>query len=601
MKIKKLICVFVSVLMMTAFAACAGSTESTESTLPAEENVVTVKDGLTGKTSSEIVADMGFGYNIGNSLDADSGRVSEVLKHEIAWGNPVINQQLVDGIAAAGFTTVRIPTTWEHFISADGTYTIDPDYLARVKEVVDYCYKHDMYIILNTHHEKWIENSLLVEDQQEIAEKLGAIWSQIADYFADYDQHLIFEGLNEPRLKGTDIEWTGNSEAYAAMNYFSQVFVNAVRSNGKGHNDERCLMITGYAASNSASVMRAMSLPTYNGEVVNNLIVSVHSYSPYDFCLSSNQQNFDLNNPSDTGAIDVVFTAIKSEFLDHGIPVVLGETGTTGKENEQARVNWVTYMGTKAAEYGVPIVLWDNGSKGTGAENHCYFDRNTGELIAPDFVNAMIKTKNDTEWGCALDNSTESAEKNSVIGGRVIVSYEDGKTSEKEWDYTYISTSASENYFYGDRSIAVVYTGDGEPKMILDSSELSQWWMQVDPDKIETVGNKKVAYFSSENIFAVIGNFGLTSFSQLRNMSFLAANGSITTYEVANTGEGANIVFKVNGSTYHVGADMPEPPTADNLEFLGWYSTKDYRTGTEYTGEAVDGDMTVYAKFGLAA
>ncbi len=595
MNIKKLLAIPLAVIML-----CSCAANDTSDILSDIEDVPAVTEqALTGKTSAEIVADMGFGFNVGNTLDADSGKVADVLLHEVAWGNPVINQQLIDGIASAGFTTIRIPTTWESFVSEDESYTIDPEYLARVKEVVDYCYKHEMYVILNTHHEKWIENPDLISDKEEIAAKLGAIWSQIADYFADYDQHLIFEGLNEPRLKGTDIEWTGNPEAYEVMNYLAQVFVNAVRGNAKGHNSERCLMITGYAASNSASVMRAMSIPTYNGDTVNNLIISVHSYSPYDFCLSSNQQEFDLNNPTDTGAIDAVFTAIKSEFLDHGIPVVIGETGTTGKANEQARVNWVTYMATKAAEYGTPIVLWDNGSPGTGGENHCYFNRSTGELISVDFVNAMMQALKDTEWGCAMKNSSTEEKGESLIDGNVIVSFADGKTSEKEWDYTYISTTAAENYYYGNRNIAVVFTGDGEPKMILDSSELNQWWMPVDPDRIETVGDNKVAYFSSDNIMKVIEGYGLTSFSQLRNMAFLAADGSITTYEVSVLGESTNVVFKVNGATYHVGSDMPENPIADNLEFLGWYTTKDYRSGTEFTGAETDGDTTVYAKFGL--
>ncbi len=597
MKIKKLICMLISALMIMSSTACNNKSETLSSS--AGESVVDTRDGLTGKTASEIVADMGFGFNIGNTLDADSGKVSDVLMHEVAWGNPVINQELVDGIVAAGFTTIRIPTTWGDFISDDENYTIDPDYLARVKEVVDYCYKHDLYVILNTHHEKWLENSELVTNQDEIAAKLHAIWSQIADYFAEYDQHLIFEGLNEPRLKGTDIEWTGNAEAYETMNYFAQVFVNAVRGNGNGYNNERCLMITGYAASNSASVMRALSMPTYNGETVDNLIVSVHSYAPYDFCLSTNKQNFDLNNTADTGAIDVVFTAIKSEFLDHGIPVVMGETGATSKENEQGRINWITYMGTKAAEYGVPIVLWDNGSIGTGNENHCYFNRTTGELIATDFVNAMMESKNNTEWGCALENDSTEAVEESIIDGNIIVSYKDGKTSTKQWDNSYISTSASENYFSGDRSIAVVYTGDGEPKMILDSSELSQWWMPVDPDRIETVGDKKVAYFGSENIAATTESFGVTNYSQFRNMSFVAANGNITTYEVCYVGESVSIIYKVNGSTYYVGSDIPENPVVDKMEFLGWYTTKDYREGTEFTDGTPDSDITVYAKFGL--
>lgn len=649
MKVRKILCLLLtSVLLISTFTAC-GNSDSTPSANPSQESSQEQSstpaesepsaptesdqaqpsepakdeipessepakdetpessaptpdpDALTGKTSSEIVANMGFGFNIGNSLDATSGRVSDVLKHEQAWGNPVITQELVDGVVAAGFTTIRIPTTWYSFVSTDGKYTIDPAYLARVKEVVDYCYKHDVYIILNLHHEEWINTSKLVTNQDEIAKEIGALWAQIADYFADYDQHLIFEGMNEPRLAGTNIEWSGNQEAYNTVNYFNQVFANAVRSSGKGYNHERCLMIPGYAASNSASVLRTIYLPTYNGETVNNLIISTHSYSPYSFCLSAEQQNFDLSNPSDTSSIDTVFETIKTEFLDHGIPVVIGETSATGKTNNQARVNWVTYMATKAAEHGVPIVLWDNGAPGTGgSENHCYFNRRTGELADPDFVNAMMKVKSSITWGSAVGNSdTNDAPSDSIVGGDIIFSYPDGHTSQKEWDSTYITTPAQDSYFYEGQSVAVVYEGKGSVKMVLNSASLSQWWMPIDPDKEETVNGKKIAYFSTENIAKVIKGYGVTQFSQLTDMSFLSCNGSVTTYEVSTVGSSATVLYKVNGATYHTGTTLPADPVLKHLSFLGWYTTKDYQPGTEYKGEKVDENTIVYAKFGL--
>lgn len=560
---------------------------------------------LTGKTSQEVVAQMGIGYNIGNTLDAKSGANSTPTSHERAWGNPSINQDLIDGIAAAGFTTVRIPTTWESFISKDGNYTINPEYLARVQEVVDYCYAQNLYIILNLHHEGWLENKNMVKDKEKIGLELETVWTQIANYFAEYDQHLIFEGMNEPRLSGTNIEWSGNSEAYQTINYYNQLFANAVRSNGRGHNDERCLMIPGYAASNSASVEKCIAIPTFEGEAVKNIVISVHSYSPYDFCLSTKQSTFDLNNPSDTGQIDQVFASIADEFLSQGIPVVLGETGATGKEDVSQRVNWATYMSRKAVEYGVPIVLWDNGVGGTTNESHKYFERATGELIMPEFVGAMIDNKNNLEWGSAVKaNSTDSgsaepAESTSYVNGDVIYSYPDGLTSVKDWDYTYISGGCSELYFSEGSSIAVVYSGAGEPKMVFDSAELEQWWMPVDATSIEELGDKKVAYFSKESMDAVLQSFGVTAYSQIRNMNFLSANGSITTYEVSVVGGSYSVLFYVNGNNYYLGSDMPADPELEGFKFLGWYSTKDYREGTEYTGGALNGNITVYAKFGL--
>ena len=108
---------------------------------------------LTGKTSNEIVSMMNLGYNIGNTFDATGGTLE---KHETMWGNPKVTQEFVDAIYDAGFNTIRLPITWMDFISKDGTYTIDPGYLARVKEVVDYCYNDGFFVIINAHHEGWI-------------------------------------------------------------------------------------------------------------------------------------------------------------------------------------------------------------------------------------------------------------------------------------------------------------------------------------------------------------------------------------------------------------------------------------------------------------
>ena len=153
---------------------------------------------------------------------------------------------------------------WLLMLQSDN-YSINPDFLNRVQEVVDYAYELDMYIILNVHHESWVNSRKLGEVSTandgtvsagyfEIGEELSAVWSQIADHFADYDQHLIFEGMNEPRMSGTDIEWTGNSTAYDGVNYLNQVFTYTIRNNGKGRNSERCLMIPDYAASSSADI-----------------------------------------------------------------------------------------------------------------------------------------------------------------------------------------------------------------------------------------------------------------------------------------------------------------------------------------------------------
>ncbi len=556
---------------------------------------------LTGLSSTEIVSQMGIGWNLGNTFDATGGNKSDIYSQEKSWGNPQVTQELITAVKAAGFDTIRIPVTWYKHISDDGSYTINPDFINRVKEVVDYAYAEDMFVILNIHHEEWVNSKTLDKDYEKIGEELASVWMQLAEAFADYDQHLIFEGMNEPRMAGTSIEWGGNQAGYEAVNYLNQVFVNTVRRSEAGYNQERCLMIPGYAASNSENIMESIAIPTVDGEAVNNLIVSVHCYSPYNFCLSDNQTTFDPDNSADTADIDRMFSNIQKIFLDNGIPVVVGETSATAKNNVEEREKWAFYMGSKAASYGVPIVIWDNGADSNkGGESHAHMDRKNNVVNYPTVIEQLMAGASSVAWGSGRDEAV-SGGSNSLIDGSVIWSNEAGHISSKQWDYTYIQMGAKSSYYSEGREVAVVYTsaGGGEPKMILDSDAKQVWWIQIDPDRIEDVNGKKVAYFGYDKMLSAMNSNGVDNFSELRYMSFLAANDNITTYEISLVGGSPMVTYKVFGADYAVSAEMPEDPSFTNMSFAGWYSTKDYQAGTEYTGGTVDSDITVYAKFTL--
>lgn len=554
---------------------------------------------LRGCTAEEIVARMGIGWNLGNTFDATGGNVQNVYSQEQSWGNPKVERELILAVKEAGFTTIRIPVTWYRHLSEDGTYTIDQEFLDRIKTIVDYAYEEDLFIILNVHHEEWLNVPELAENHEILGEELSAIWSQLAEYFAEYDQHLIFEGMNEPRMAGTALEWSGSQEAYAAVNYLNQVFVNTVRSSRSGYNSERCLMIPGYAASSSPAVLESITIPTVDGEAAENIIISVHCYSPYDFCLSDARMNFDSEDSACVGDIDYLFDNLQSLFLDSGIPVVIGETGATNKDNTAEREKWAYYMGGKAAAYGIPIVIWDNGAGGnTGGENHAYIDRRTYEWKYPTVVQALMEGKESIAWGMGREAVLET-DTQSLTGGRVLWSNTDGLTSTALWDYTYIVTRARTHYYAKGCEVAVVYTGGGEPKLILDSEMNSVWWIPVDASRIEELDDKKAAYFTAEDILKEMYAADVMDPAELRNMSFLAADDNITTYEISILGGAPTVIYKVNGMDYAVGTELPKDPSYTNMEFLGWYTTKDYQPGTEYTGGEVSEDTVVYAKFGL--
>ena len=577
-------------------------------------------DTLTGKTSAEITAEMGIGWNLGNTFDATGGNRSDIYSQETSWGNPKVTRELIQAIHDRGFKTIRIPVTWMNHIQKDGGYTINPAFFARVKEVVDYAYELNMYIIINAHHESWINTSKLgVENAGNsadgtpysgyfaIADELSAVWSQIADYFADYDQHLIFEGMNEPRLKGTSIEWTGNSSAYDGVNYLNQVFTYTVRNNGKGHNNERCLMIPGYAASSSADIMKALSIPTYQGEPVNNLIISVHCYSPYDFCLSDNMEDFDSSNKQHTSSIDSVFKNIEELFLFNNLPVVIGETGATNTNNNtKARENWAEYMGKKAYEYGVPIIIWDNGAYGTsGGECHAWINRRTCEWNFPTVIDKLFEAESYIDWGekSSIDKLAydETSYKPSISGGTVIWENNAGTTVSKlgAGSDKIISVPVLKKYIIASFDIAVAYTGESSVRLDFYGESADTTATGVEPYKTEEAFGKKVAYFKFRNISETIRNSDLAMASNVTDMSITSTGEDLTVYEIASVLIDATTTYVVGSKEYTGTSSFNDGiPSLPGLKFLGWYSSPVYEKGTEFNGKATR-NLTVYAKFAL--
>ena len=555
---------------------------------------------LTGKTATEIVEMMGFGWNLGNTLDATGGNTADVTAQEQSWGNAKITPELMVRVKEAGFDTIRIPVTWYRYTSDDGTYTIREDFLHHVREVVEWAREADLFVILNVHHEAWINEPNFAADAEKIGEQLTAMWRQIADTFADFDQHVIFEGMNEPRAQGTNYEWSGNAACYAAVNYLNQVFVNTIRKDAKGCNAERCLMIPGYAATSSPAGTAAIALPTVDGEAAANIIVSVHSYDPQTFCLQDTQTTFDPEK--DGTKINRVFENIKETFLDRGIPVVMGETGATNTNgNHDERAKWAYCVAQNAQRYGVPIVIWDNGNNQTsGGECHAWIRRAVNpklrsqatSVVYPQVLDALWEGKNSTAWGSALTEVRAEADE-SILWANA-----DGLTSQKEWDSSYIQLEAKMEWFADGARIGIRYSGAGTPKIVLDSAEKSVWWIPVDAAEIQKNDDgTKTAWFTSEILLAEMRKNGVDNPAQLQNCYVIATNGKITAYRIKVEGMATALTtYHVNGSAIHQ-ADLPDAPTYPHMTFCGWYTTPDYQPGTEVTGAS--GASDAWAKMAL--
>lgn len=341
----------------------------------------TVNDEIRDIPSTELVKEIKIGWSLGNTLDSTGG---SGVDSETSWGNIVTTKEMMTAVKDAGFNIVRIPTTWG--IHMDENNIVDEAWMDRVQEVVDYAYSQDMFVILNIHHEEW--HDPYYETEAESTEKLKALWTQIGTRFAGYDEKLIFEGLNEPRKRNTSLEWNGgDDEGHEVVNNFNAAFVETIRGLG-GNNAKRHLMIPGYAASSTASALKAIKIP----EGDDKIIVSVHAYIPYAFALSDDLTARSFS-PDDTSANDIIYLmdSLKTNFIDKGTPVIIGEFGARNKANEEIRGEWATFYISQAKAIGVPCLWWDNGAfTGTG-ENFGILNRSSCTWEYPSVVEGLMK------------------------------------------------------------------------------------------------------------------------------------------------------------------------------------------------------------------
>jgi len=346
------------------------------------------------ETAMEFVSHMKLGWNLGNTLDAIiQNGYSTPAAAETSWGCPFTTKAMIDLVKKSGFNTIRIPVTWgEKCSGAD--FKIDDAWMNRVQEVVDYAIDNDMYVILNIHHanDKRSNNAYFYPDQAHYANSvkfITSVWTQVANRFESYSNHLVFETLNEPRLVGTNDEWNGGtSEARKIVNEYNAEALKAIRATG-GNNAKRFVMMPGYAASSSPIAINDINLPNDD-----HLIVDIHGYAPYDFALNINGTD-QWSQSSGTYDIVSIFNSAKSKFLDKGIPVVIGEFGAMNKTNEDTRAAWAKYYVETAASYGIPCVWWDNNqfgdSRQTGSENFGLINRNNLTVQFPKVMQGLVE------------------------------------------------------------------------------------------------------------------------------------------------------------------------------------------------------------------
>jgi aryl-phospho-beta-D-glucosidase BglC (GH1 family) len=448
------------------------------SDLSAKNNDFTKMRGLT---ASQLVADMGPGWNLGNALESEN--------NETAWGNPVTTKQMIDIIAAKGFKTLRVPVRWDDSYSNPSTYTIKPEFMNRVEEVVNYGLQNGMYVIINIHHNDL--QSMVSTDpsvQKRVKEEMTAIWKQVGTRFKNYGDMLILETVNEPRMEE---DWNGITALYECVNEYNEVSRAAIRSTG-GNNSSRLIMMPTYAASSDSP-----KISTWKKLANDDMIaVSIHAYLPFDFAFDGKgHSNW---TESDYYDLNAVFLRLNSTFIKKGLPVVMGEFGATGKENVADREKFAKAYAKFAKKYHMPCIWWDNNLFGKGAEMFGIFDRSSLTFVYGGIADAIInvyKTNQDDDdddnnaplfkgsssasnWGQAVTAPT------SRYGGRL------DPSEVKQGGYFYVEYSGTKD----------------QVELIFQSLSGGNNWCKVSMSESGSINGHYFAKYSYDNCVKAFGS-----------------------------------------------------------------------------------------------
>ena len=302
-------------------------------------------------TNRELLSRLTTGWNLGNSFDSHNSKFEASSSYwdvESYWGNPYVTENLIKYVKSRGFNNIRIPITFinNFYLDENGNYVFRKEVFERVSEVIDLCLKYDMYVVINTHFDSGMSASPIKvgaeNSSYERALKYAKqLWTQIADYFKDYDEHLMFESYNE--VDNPYVSRTCTELAATQMNELNQLFVDTVRSSG-GNNEKRILQLQTFLSSRSSKALDGFQVP--EDIYPDKLIAQVHSYPA----------TWDEKAEQDFEALDK-FSART------GLPVVIGEFGyKTNYSPSTFRYTGISNYIARAKNHNIVVYVWDNNS-----------------------------------------------------------------------------------------------------------------------------------------------------------------------------------------------------------------------------------------------
>ena len=400
------------------------STSITEAVTINQEQGTTTGD--MSKTAMDIAALMYPGWNLGNTMEAGNSAnnwKNAGIGSETLWQSAKTTQQLIDLVKASGFKSVRIPCSWVmgHITDAEAC-TIDADWLARVHEVVDYCIKNDLYVIINQHWDGgWIEHDGLTAatDVDATKAKLTKIWTQIANSFKNYDERLIFAGMNEPGVGAGDANaLLGTADLTNRIAEYEQTFIEAVRATG-GNNAKRVLVVQG-PNTNIDNTVAHNYMAKLHDSATDRLMVEVHFYDPYQFTDLSEDKDWgkyylywgknNLGGDADRTAdakynedyVEAQMKKMKTHFFDKGYPVLIGEFGANqrlaiGKDalHDASVKDYYKAVVTSAINNGCVPVAWDTNS---GLPSMTIFNRANTTVSNSNILESIQEAVKTASW-----------------------------------------------------------------------------------------------------------------------------------------------------------------------------------------------------------
>ena len=464
----------ISTVLCLVLCACDANVNSSDSSnsdynsnAGSSSDDVTTSDSLDGQlntdgenlTSLEVARLMGNGINLGNTMEAYNrsllGISADISDYETCWGQPVTTKEMIDGMKSAGFDTIRIPVAWVQTMDFEnGDYTIREDLLDRVEEITSYALDNDMYVIINDHWDGgwWASFSSGDEEVREEAMDIyTSMWTQIAERFRDYSDHVIFESANEElgyRLNDSypdeqelfeDTGYLSNDECFEVVNRINQAFVETIRDGG-GNNESRFLLIAGFGTDITNTCDDRFSMP--KDTATDKLLISVHYYDPSGYCIFDSVSKWgtkdDYQDMND-------MLAKMTRFTEQGIGVVIGEYGVVQASSEgglkEGTVNYTTNLLDNCNKYQYVPVLWDT---------NFVYDRSACRIKFDDLMRLYQKYSYAQEKELTQDEIADKAEASMA---KAYEAAEDGFTLEDTKAVAWIMFTSSDwsvQYSVGD-------------------------------------------------------------------------------------------------------------------------------------------------------